>query len=423
MPAGGALQSCELELNPQQGPASAVSLESLAIVGAGGQVIQYRTAITDITRRRTAEDDLRRSEEKFRLLYEKAPLGYQSLDEDGIIREVNQAWLDILGYSRQEVIGRWFGDFLPPDYYERFPERFASPNETGEVCNLDFEMVRKDGAQITVSFYGRVTFDDQGRFKGTHCIFQDMTARKQAEETLRATEERLRLKLDSILSPDTDIIDEDLSNILDTPAIQSLMEDFSKLTGMALAIIDLQGKVLVATGWQDICTQFHRVHPQAAQNCTASDLFLARNLRPGEYAAYKCQNHLWSVATPLFIGEKHVGNIFTGQFFYDDEPVDEQLFIDQAAKYGFDRERYLSALQRVPRISRARVKPLMDFLTKFSAVISKLSYSNLKLAKAMFEQQRIEAALRQSEEHFRHLFKLSPVPMLIIKSVGVILSI
>ena len=97
LPADGAFQSCELELNPQQGPAVAVSLESLAMVEAGGKVIQYRMAITDITRRRNAEDDLRRSEEKFRLLYEKAPLGYQSLDEDGIIREVNQAWLDTPG--------------------------------------------------------------------------------------------------------------------------------------------------------------------------------------------------------------------------------------------------------------------------------------------------------------------------------------
>ncbi len=60
----------------------------------------------------------------------------------------------------------------------------------------------------------------------------------------------------------------------------------------------------------------------------------------------------------------------------------------------------------------------MDFLTKFSALISKLSYSNLKLAKAMSEQQRIEAALRQSEEHFRRLTKLSPVPVLIIDLWG-----
>jgi PAS domain S-box-containing protein len=217
---------------------------------------------------------------------------------------------------------------------------------------------------------------------------------------------------------DAAIIDEDLSNILDIPPIQSLMEDFTRLTGMAMAILDLQGKVLVATGWQDICTQFHRVHPQAAENCTASDLFLAQNLRLGEYVAYKCQNHLWDMATPLFIGGKHVGNIYTGQFLYDDEPVDERLFIDQAAKYGFDQEQYLSALHRVPRISRERVQPLMDFLTKFSALVSKLSYSNLKLAKAMSEQRRIEATLRQSKEHFRRLTKLSPVPILIINRRG-----
>ena len=400
-----AIRSCELKLNPQQGLAGMISLESLAMVEAGGKVIQYRTAMTDITRRHNAEDDLRRSEEKFRLLYEKAPLGYQSLDEDGIIREVNQAGLDILGYSRQEVIGRWFGDFLPPGYFEQFPERFACVKGAGEVCTLDFEMMRKDGALVTVSFDGRVAFDDQGRFVRTHCMFQDMTARKQAEEALRASEERLRLKLDSILSPDVEISDEDLSNILDIPAIQSLMEEFTKLTGTPSAILDLKGNVLVADGWQEICTRYHRVHPQTAQNCTESDLFLAHNLREGEYVAYKCKNHLWDVATPLFIGGKHVGNIYIGQFFYDDEPVDDRFFLDQAAKYGFDQEPYLLAIHRVPRLSRDRVNLLMDFLTKFSALVSRLSYSNVKLAQAMSEQQRIEAALRQSEEMHRHLFE------------------
>jgi PAS domain S-box-containing protein len=61
--AGGASQSTELEINPQKGSPCTMSLESLAMVEAGGQVIQYRIAITDITRRRKAEDDLRRSEE------------------------------------------------------------------------------------------------------------------------------------------------------------------------------------------------------------------------------------------------------------------------------------------------------------------------------------------------------------------------
>ena len=103
-----------------------------------------------------------------------------------------------------------------------FPEHFAGVKGAGEVCNLDFELLRKDGARVSVSFYGRVAFDDQGGFVQTHCMFQDVTARQQAEEALLATEERLRLKLDSILSPDVEISDEELSNILDTPAIQSL---------------------------------------------------------------------------------------------------------------------------------------------------------------------------------------------------------
>jgi PAS domain S-box-containing protein len=192
LPAGGAPQSSELEINPQQGPPGAVSLESLAMVEAEGQVIQYRIAITDITRRRDAKNDLRRSEEKFRLLFDKAPLGYQCLDENSIIREVNQTWLDILGYSRQEVVGREFGDFLPPDYSNPFPERFAGFKEAGEVCNSDFEMVRKDGTRITVSFTGRVAFDDQGRFVRAHCLFQDVTARKQAEEEIVQQSGQLR---------------------------------------------------------------------------------------------------------------------------------------------------------------------------------------------------------------------------------------
>jgi PAS domain S-box-containing protein len=166
LPADGAIQSCELELHPQQGPAIAASLESLAMFGIEGKVARYHTTITDITRRRNAEVELRRSEEKFRLLYDKAPLGYQSLDADGIIREVNQAWLDILGYSREEVIGRWFGDFLAPSHVDLFPNHFAGFKDTGEVSQADFAMVRQDGTQISVSFSGREAYDHQAGLSG-----------------------------------------------------------------------------------------------------------------------------------------------------------------------------------------------------------------------------------------------------------------
>ena len=365
-----------------------------------------------------AQESITETGNRYADLYDFAPVGYVTLDSQGLIIEVNLTGTRLLGAVRDSLLQKPFILYVAAGDRQAFKAYLRRLPTGGAPQSCELDLNPQQGPSGAVSLESLAMVQAGGQVVQYRIAITDITRRRKVEDDLRATEERLRLKLDSILSPDAAIIDEELSNILDTPAIQSLMEDFTILTGMAMAILDLQGKVLVATGWQDICTQFHRVHPEAAESCTASDLFLAQNLRPGEYVAYKCQNHLWDVATPLFIGGKHVGNIYTGQFFYDDEPIDERLFIDQAAKYGFDREQYLSALRRVPRISRVRVKPLMDFLTKFSALVSKLSYSNLKLAKAMSEQRRIEDTLRQSKEHFRRLTKLSPVPVLIINRRG-----
>jgi ligand-binding sensor protein len=226
----------------------------------------------------------------------------------------------------------------------------------------------------------------------------EIRQRQQAEDSLQKSNELLQFKLESILVPDVEISGQELRNFLDAPAIQSLMEDFTRLTGMVTAILDLKGTILVATGWQDICTKYHRIHPETARYCLESDLYLTQNLKAGEYVFYKCKNGLWDVVTPFYVGGKHLGNIYAGQFFYEDEPVDTKAFEAQAARYGFDQEDYMAALLRVPRVSRSRVNTLMDFLVKFSNVFSKLNYSNLKLAKAMLEKKRIEEVLRKANE-------------------------
>ncbi|MFC1836693.1 response regulator [Thermodesulfobacteriota bacterium] len=84
------------------------------------------------------ESKLRESEKGFRLLYENAPLAYQSLDENGRLVDVNRAWLDLLGFSRDEVVGRWFGDFLAPGHVDRFKRGFESFKQSGELnsCEL-----------------------------------------------------------------------------------------------------------------------------------------------------------------------------------------------------------------------------------------------------------------------------------------------
>ncbi len=189
-----------------------------------------------------------------------------------------------------------------------------------------------------------------------------------------------------------------LEALLDLPALQALLEDFQVLTQAVVAILDLQGKVRVAVGWQDICTRFHRLHPDTARACTESDLYLVQHLKRGEFVAYPCQNGLWDVVTPLHVGDFHVGNLYTGQFFYDDQEVDRAQFEALAEAHGFDRKAYLEALDRVPRYSRAKVQALMGFLVKLADLIGEQGLRRLQEAQA-------HASLRASEAQYRSLFE------------------
>lgn len=160
-------------------------------------IVRSELAEAQIRRARKQNDKLlRESEEHYRELYDNSPLGYQSLDADGRFIAVNQAWLDTLGYTSDEVIGKWFGDFLAPQYVEAFRQRFPVFKAAGRI-HSEFEMMRKDGERRHIAFDGRIGHDLEGNFKQTHCVLQDITERKQAEEKLRLSESQLRRLLDS----------------------------------------------------------------------------------------------------------------------------------------------------------------------------------------------------------------------------------
>ena len=88
---------------------------------------------------------------------------------------------------------------------------------------------------------------------------------------------------------------------------------------------------------------------------------------------------MWDIATPIMVEGQHVGNVFSGQFFFEDEPLDYELFRSQARKYGFNEEEYIAALEKVPRLNREAVDRGMTFLANLASMISQLSYSNIKL--------------------------------------------
>ena len=189
-----------------------------------------------------------------------------------------------------------------------------------------------------------------------------------------------------------------ISDLIDIDQLQSLMERFTAATETATALIDLDGTVLVATGWQDICTRFHRKHPETMKRCHESDVALANRLGKGDkYNVYCCLNGMVDVAIPINIKGMHVANLFIGQFL--SEAPDIEFFREQARKYRFNEKEYLRALSKVPVLSDEEVKLKMEYLAAFALFLAEAGLNKIRLQELMQGlEDRIEERTRDLKD-------------------------
>lgn len=173
----------------------------VAVMGIGNKPTNYQEKDVEIlsfladisweiSEHKLNEDRLRQSEERFVQLFERAPLSYQSLDENGHIIEINQAWTETLGYSKEEVIGKWFGEFIAPIDLENFKKRFSDFKVKGKT-HSEMIMKHKNGTERLIVLEGNAGFRDDGSFEKTHCILRDVTESRQLEKKLEENERQL----------------------------------------------------------------------------------------------------------------------------------------------------------------------------------------------------------------------------------------
>jgi PAS domain S-box-containing protein len=150
---------------------------------------RFLCLVRDITERKRAEDELRASEERFRSVVDHATDGFFLFDEHQVLIDVNRQACESLGYRREEMIGMHPSDFdagLDKALIGRIGERVTN----GETVTFETLHRRKDGTAFPVEIRARQF--QRGAHRVRLSLARDITERKQAEEKLRASEERFR---------------------------------------------------------------------------------------------------------------------------------------------------------------------------------------------------------------------------------------
>ncbi len=324
--------------------------------------------------RKQAGEIIRESEIRRNVILETTMDGFWLIDLEGNILEVNDIYCRMSGYTEEELLNMKVSDL----------ESAETLNETSDHIKLivnntedrfESRHHRKDGQILEVEISCKYQTDAEGRII---VFLHDITKRKQLEVALRDSEERAKLTLKNILSPEMVLSDLELDQIVDAPALQNLLSEYYKLAQVPMAIIDTKGKVLVRVGWQNVCTKFHRVHPESCRNCIESDVYLTNDISDGEFKLYKCKNGMWDMATPIYIGGERKGNLFMGQFFFESEPIEIEAFRKQSELFGFAEKEYVEAINNVPRLTKQHIENVKAFFMILSHLISQLSYSNVK---------------------------------------------
>jgi diguanylate cyclase (GGDEF)-like protein/PAS domain S-box-containing protein len=165
-----------------------------------GKVVKIGGTFQDITDRKMAEEKARldenereRTAEEIQDLYNNAPAGYHSLDENGVILQINDTELAWLGYTRDEVAGKkYFVDFLTPESQKVFKRAFPIFKQQGWIKDLALDMIRKDGTVMSALVNATAIKDADGNYVMSRETVFDVTELRRLQRQITESEMKYR---------------------------------------------------------------------------------------------------------------------------------------------------------------------------------------------------------------------------------------
>jgi len=189
----GEVVDYEVRLKSKDSRLIYTSVNAHILFDSTGKAIGVEGTLRDVNDQKKAKEELRKSEERFKDLYDNAPVGYHEYDAEGRITRVNRTDLEMLGYTRDEMIGRPIWEFNVEREVARkqILEKLAGSRPPGRGLERTYK--RKDGTVFPVLIEDRLILDEKGQITGIRCTIQDITERKRAEEALARQNRELEI--------------------------------------------------------------------------------------------------------------------------------------------------------------------------------------------------------------------------------------
>ncbi|MBU7045444.1 MAG: PAS domain S-box protein, partial [Theionarchaea archaeon] len=164
----------------------------------GEKIIGIQAIVRDITEHSMMEEALKKSEERFRLFFENAPVYCYIVSPEGTILDLNESALRILKYKKEEIVGKPLLTIYAPSFREKAETFFLEWRQTGKLKNEELAIITKKGEERIVLLSVDSVRDTEGNVLNSISIQRDITDRKKAEEELVKTKGRLDFLLSSV---------------------------------------------------------------------------------------------------------------------------------------------------------------------------------------------------------------------------------
>ncbi len=330
--------------------------------------------LTDLSVLRKAEDNLQKTEEKYRRFIEIMNEGFFTVNTKYEISYVNKRFCEILGYKPKDIIGKPIIKFIEKSY---LPILLKKLSELENHRTKAFEVMMKDiqDNQVCCIFSPETLKDEEDNFAGSAVVVTDITHQKKVENELREKNRKLNYTIDELRKTEENL-----------QGIRAEQEKFVALIENSLDYI----------GFTDMEDNLLYVNPAGARMIGLEHLETGLNLSDPTVITEKLkhfkQNNVWPtlLENGFWTGDMKLPNVNTGELF----DVNVIMFCIDDPKTG--QPKYIGSIQRDIRSMKKAEKELLKKNQELNRIINQLKETQIELIRAQEEQEKFFALVENS---------------------------